>query len=93
MRQKHKSGWTSWITLALIFLFVVYPLSLGPCVLVCDLLVAHEWTTAERADVFAEILYAPFVWLDRNGPMPVQDAIDDYVSFWLNVAQAEFRNP
>ena len=80
-RRKKKSGWRFWTTAALVAMFVFYPLSMGPA---CWLL-TQEWKPDGTHGVVNQV-FAPILWVYRNGPQPVHDVIRGYVFLWSHSA-------
>jgi hypothetical protein len=72
--QRVSSGW--WLGTALL-LAVLYPLSLGPVVMISTKLGDPDWFTGP-----AVIVYYPVLWTAESGPEPIQRVIEQYVELW-----------
>ncbi len=78
---KKKPRVAFWATVALVAIFVVYPLSMGPA---CWLL-AQEWKPDGTHAAILKV-FAPILWVYRNGPEPVHSAMRWYVFLWSHSA-------
>ena len=75
MSEKSKRGGSYWILLSLVFLFIAYPLSIGPAVLLHD-----RGLLPDPVKDMVEIVYAP---LECMVEVPVVgDLLETYVGFW-----------
>jgi hypothetical protein len=80
--KRHKNrGWRFWTVAALVAMFVVYPLSLGPA---CWLL-TQEWKPDATHAVVVHV-YAPILWVYRHGPQSVHAVIRSYAFLWSRSA-------
>lgn len=62
------------VAIAWIVSIVVYPLSIGPA-----LLIAENGQLSSRT---VSVVYRPLLWLHWRIPEPIQDACEFYMSMW-----------
>jgi hypothetical protein len=88
MEQKSQTGRMFWIALLLVLVLVVYPLSVGPYVLVSDFLIVNKRMSLAHFEAIALVVYAPIVWLESHSPKLIGDALCDarcwYAAHWVD---------
>jgi hypothetical protein len=72
-----KERWAKRTALALGIATFLYPLSIGPAVLVLDRAGYPKWVMEPYRQI-----YAPIHWLVVNGPQPIRDALEWYGDLW-----------
>lgn len=77
--RKRRTKWT--LAVLLVLSVVVYPLSMGPA---CWLL-TQEWKP-DGAHAVVHQLFAPLLWVYRNGPEPVHVVMRWYIFLWSGSA-------
>ena len=77
MSDDRKKPLWPWIVALLIGLPVLYVASLGPAGWLVNRVFGPGWL--KNALV---VIYMPIIWLEQNGPQPIQYAIRWYGQFW-----------
>ncbi len=73
--ERQKPSLAFWATVTLIGLPVLYVLSVGPV----------AWTSRFMPKWLGNalvVVYSPLEWIYKNGPAPIHEALDWYVSFF-----------
>jgi hypothetical protein len=78
-RKKPTAGF--WITVALVVVFVAYPLSHGPWIAIYVATHAHQPDEIDASSAF----YAPIELAIENSPPAIQDAYDGYLEWWAGL--------
>jgi hypothetical protein len=72
---RRRSSWAVWIAGAMMLLPVLYVLGLGP--------LTALWGYSYLPEDFYRRYIGPALWLSRNGPEWLSDALNWWVSLWL----------
>lgn len=74
--KKNKSPWVSWPTVAILVVFVAYPLSMGPAI----------WVVMRCAALAPglEIIYTPLGYLAGHFPPSGRAICEAYLGWWAD---------
>jgi hypothetical protein len=79
--RRKKRGWRFWTVVAVVLVFVVYPLSIGPW----QWLNESGYLTVEASRATFPI-YKPLYFLRDSWPNALKSAFDWYINFWRGIS-------
>jgi hypothetical protein len=77
MNDQRRSATSVWIVVITAALLFLYPLSIGPVGWMIIRCGSPSWTQPTF-----ELVYAPLIWLQDHGPVPVSKLINWYFALW-----------
>lgn len=66
----------SWISIAVLAVVVLYPLSFGPACWIYSR--TYSKFHHASSSVFLDTVYYPIIWMQASGPRPVRSMIENY---------------
>lgn len=74
-----------WFAGVLASVFVFYPLSAGPGVLLATYITVAGWASEETMGAVVSSIYLPLAWFIGNAPEPLRDAFDWYLNLFAAI--------